>query len=78
MCVIQHRLICRPSDSTVSEEAGIEPGTVVTLALTVGRSNHMARSYPRNVLRSKNSIVREKPTKQENAKVVKQGSGKKL
>ncbi len=25
---IQHRFICRPSDSTVSEDAGFEPRTV--------------------------------------------------
>ncbi len=30
MFVIQHCFICRPSDSTVSEDAGIEPRTVVT------------------------------------------------
>jgi hypothetical protein len=27
--------VCRPSDSTVSEDAGIEPRTVATLALAV-------------------------------------------
>jgi hypothetical protein len=27
MCFIQHCFICRPSDSTVSEDAGIEPRT---------------------------------------------------
>jgi hypothetical protein len=32
---IQHCFICRPSDSTVSEDAGIEPRTVATSALTV-------------------------------------------
>jgi hypothetical protein len=37
--------ICRPSDSTVSEDAGIEPGTVATTALAVRRSNHSARSH---------------------------------
>ncbi len=37
MYVIQHCFICRPSDSTVSEDARIEPRTVVTLALTVTR-----------------------------------------
>jgi hypothetical protein len=42
--VIQHCFICRPSDSTVSEDAGIEPGTVATLVLTARRSNHSARS----------------------------------
>ncbi len=36
----QHCFICRPSDSTVSEDAGIEPTTVATtaLAVTVRRS----------------------------------------
>ncbi len=37
---IQHCFICRPSDSTVSENAG----TVATTALQ--RSNHSARSHP--------------------------------
>ncbi len=46
MCVIQHCFICRPSDSTVSEDAGIEPRTVATLALTARRSNQSARSHP--------------------------------
>jgi hypothetical protein len=46
MYVIQHCFICRPSDSTVSEDAGIEPRTVATLALTARRSNHLARSHP--------------------------------
>jgi hypothetical protein len=32
---IQHGFICRPSDSTVSEDAGIEPGAVATSALAV-------------------------------------------
>jgi hypothetical protein len=43
---IQHCFICRPSDSTVSEDAGIEPRTVATTALTVKCSNHSARSHP--------------------------------
>jgi hypothetical protein len=30
MCVIQHCFICRPSDSTVSEDAAFEPRTVST------------------------------------------------
>jgi hypothetical protein len=38
---IQHCFICRPSDSTVSEDAGTEPRT---LALAVRRSNLSARS----------------------------------
>jgi hypothetical protein len=44
MYVIQHCFICRPSDLTVSEDAGIEPRAVPTLALTVRRSNHLAHS----------------------------------
>ncbi len=39
---IQHCCISRPVDSTVSEDAGIEPRTV---ALAVRRSNHSARSH---------------------------------
>jgi hypothetical protein len=42
---IQHCFICRPSDSTVSEDAGIEPRTVATTALAVRRSNYSARSH---------------------------------
>ncbi len=45
MSDIQHCFICRPSDSTVSEEAGFEPRTVATTALTVRRSNHSATSH---------------------------------
>ncbi len=33
MYCIQHCFICRPSDSTVSEDAGIQPRTVATSAL---------------------------------------------
>ncbi len=40
---IQHCFICRPSDSTVPTDAGIEPRTVATSALAVRRSNHQAR-----------------------------------
>ncbi len=43
---IQHCFICRPSDSTVSGDAGIEPRTAVTKALAVRRSNHSTRSHP--------------------------------
>ncbi len=39
MYCIQHCFICRPSDSTVSEDAGIEPRTVAT-SLAVRCSNH--------------------------------------
>jgi hypothetical protein len=38
--IIQHCFICRPSDSTVPTDAGIEPKTVATSALAVRRSNH--------------------------------------
>ncbi len=44
--VIQHCFICHPSDYTVSEDAGIEPMTVVTLALTAMHTlNQTARSH---------------------------------
>jgi hypothetical protein len=45
MCVVQHCLICRLSDSTVSKDAGIEPRTIATTALAGRRSNHSDRSY---------------------------------
>jgi hypothetical protein len=38
MYFIQHCFVFRPSDSTVSEDAGIEPRTVLTLTLAVRRS----------------------------------------
>ncbi len=47
---IQHCFICRLSDSTVSEDAGIEPRTVATMALAVKRSIHSARSHLHNWL----------------------------
>jgi hypothetical protein len=37
MYVIQHCFICRPSDSTVSEDAGIEPRSVATLAISIDK-----------------------------------------
>jgi hypothetical protein len=46
MYFIQHCFICRPTDSTVSEDAGIEPRTVATSALAVRRSSHAATSHP--------------------------------
>ncbi len=42
--VIQHCFIWRPSDCTVSEDAGNEPRTVAISALTARRSNPSARS----------------------------------
>ncbi len=44
MYVIQYCFICRPSNSTMSENAGIEPRTVATTAVAVRRSNHSATS----------------------------------
>ncbi len=46
MYCIQHSFICRPSDSTVSEDAGVEPRTLATTALAVRRSNHSAKYHP--------------------------------
>ena len=43
---IQQGFICRPSDSTVPQDAGIEPRTVATTALAVRSSNHSAKSHP--------------------------------
>jgi hypothetical protein len=41
---IQHGFLCRSLDSTVSEDAGIEPSPVTTLASTARRSNHSAKN----------------------------------
>jgi hypothetical protein len=54
MYYIQHCFICRPSDSTVRTDAGIEPRTVATGALAVRRSNHSARS----LIRSRLDLIR--------------------
>jgi hypothetical protein len=45
--LIQHCFICRPSDSTVSEDAGsgTEPRTVATSALIVRGSSHSATYF---------------------------------
>jgi hypothetical protein len=40
---IQHCFICRPSDSTVPTDAGIEPRTVATGALAVRRTKLTTR-----------------------------------
>jgi hypothetical protein len=45
MYVNKHCFICRPSDSTVSEDAGIYPSTVATFTLIARRYNHSARSH---------------------------------
>ncbi len=47
---IHHCFICRPSDSIVSEDAGIQPRSVATTALTIRRSNHSAGSHPQTRL----------------------------
>jgi hypothetical protein len=60
MYCVQHGSICRLSDSTVSEDAGIEPRTVASSALAVRRSNHSARSHPQSV-RSHPHSVRSHP-----------------
>jgi hypothetical protein len=44
MYFIQRCFNCRPSDSFVSEDAGIEPRTVATVALAVRRSDLSAGS----------------------------------
>ncbi len=46
-CIL-YGFICRLSDSTVSEDAGIEPWTVATSALAVRSSHQSARSHPQN------------------------------
>ncbi len=56
MYFIQHCFICRPSDSLVSADAGIEPRTVATSALAVRRSSHSARSHPHSAT-SHNIII---------------------
>ena len=40
MNIIQHCFICRPSDSTVSADAGFESRAIAKLALAARRSNH--------------------------------------
>ncbi len=42
-CDIQHCIICRPSVSTVSEDAGIEPRTVATTSLAVKQNKDIQR-----------------------------------
>jgi hypothetical protein len=45
---IQQRFICRHSESTVSEDAGIEThaGLLQTFAMAVRRSNHSCNMVP--------------------------------
>ncbi len=60
MYVIQHCFICRPSESTVSEDAGIKPRSVATLALTARRCNHSARTHSHSA-RSHSHSARSHP-----------------
>ncbi len=53
--VIQHCFIFRSSDSTVSEDAGIEPRTVATLALTVRRSTPLLDLIHADIIYKKSS-----------------------
>ncbi len=50
--IIQNCFICRLSDSTPSEDSGIEPRTVATLVLTPRRSNYSPRSHQKKILKS--------------------------
>ncbi len=50
---IQHCFICRPSDSTVSEDAGIEPRTVATTAVFV-----IAYVYLRGLFLQKSKVFK--------------------
>ncbi len=61
MYFIQHCIICRLSDFTVSEDAVIEPRTVANLTLAARRSNHSARSHPQNLARSHPHSARSHP-----------------
>jgi hypothetical protein len=47
MYCIQQCFICSSSDSTVKEDAGIEPRTVATSAWRARRFNYLARSHPK-------------------------------
>jgi hypothetical protein len=49
--------ICRPSDSTVSQDAGMEPRTVATSALADRRSNHSASSHPHSARSHPHSAI---------------------
>jgi hypothetical protein len=50
-------VICRPSVSTVSKDAGIKPKTVATSALAVKSSNHLARSHPQKNIKMKIYLI---------------------
>jgi hypothetical protein len=48
-----------PSEFTLSEDAGIEPRTVATLALTARRSNLSTRSHPQRVAQCRKFLHQE-------------------
>ncbi len=58
---IQHCVICCPTNSTVSEDAGIEPRTVATTALAVRRCNRNRLDLIHNSTRSNPHSVRSHP-----------------
>jgi hypothetical protein len=65
MYVIQHCFICRPSDSTLSEDAGIELRSVATLASTARRSNQSARFVHKiNISRNSSVLISKKQLSQ--------------
>jgi hypothetical protein len=56
MYVIQHCFICRPSDYTVSEDAGIEPGDCWDFGCTKEGRGEERKGY-KKVKRKKNKQV---------------------
>ncbi len=48
MYVLQHCFICRPSNSTVSEDGGTEPKAVATV-ITARRFNQSAKSHQQKI-----------------------------
>jgi hypothetical protein len=67
---IQHCVMCRPSDSTVSEDAGIESRIVATLALVTSDAlttgldliHHLESSHPNSRLDFIHYSARSHPT----------------
>jgi hypothetical protein len=80
MYVIQHCFICRPSDLTVSDDAGIKPRPIATLPLPSRRSTTrldlIGTSYPprlrhcdpRELIVTPRSIVRSPRSKVQDLK----------
>jgi hypothetical protein len=57
---IQHCFVCRPSDSTASEDAGVAPRTVVITILSVRSHPPSVRSHASSV-RSHAPLARSHP-----------------